>query len=84
MQTPKLFALLPEYAVTPDGMAVASNGDLILACPNYADTSRQGCLLRVDSSRNVRKWADVPVRSDTGISCPMGIAFGPERAHLYL
>lgn len=78
MQTPKLFAKLPEYAVTPDGMAVASNGDLILACPNYADTSRQGCLLRFCPDRSVGKWADVPTRKDTGLSCPMGIAFGPD------
>ena len=34
MQTPKLFALLPEeYAVTPDGMAIAPNGDLVLSLP---------------------------------------------------
>lgn len=78
MQNPRLFTLLPEYAVTPDGMAIAPNGDLILACPNFADTSKQGCLLRFDSDRNVKKWADVPVRTDTGISCPMGIAFGPD------
>ena len=78
MQTPKLFAKLPEYVATPDGMAVAPDGDLILACPNYADPSKQGCLLRFDSHRNVRKWVDVPVREDTGLACPMGIAFGPD------
>ena len=33
----KLFAKLPEYVSTPDGMAIDREGNLILACPNYAD-----------------------------------------------
>ena len=79
MQTPGLFAKLPEeFAVTPDGMAIAPDGDLILACPNFADERKQGCLLRFNADRKLRKWVDVPVREDTGISCPMGIAFGPD------
>jgi sugar lactone lactonase YvrE len=79
MQTPRLFALLPEeYAVTPDGMAVAPNGDLVLSCPNFADPSKPGCLLRFDGEKNVRKWADVPVLEETGLAHPMGIAFGPD------
>ncbi|HHU48215.1 MAG: SMP-30/gluconolactonase/LRE family protein [Caldicoprobacterales bacterium] len=79
MQTPRLFALLPEeYAATPDGMAVAPNGDLVLSCPNFADPSKPGCLLRFDGEKNVRKWADVPVLEETGLAHPMGIAFGPD------
>lgn len=78
MQTPKLFAVLPDYVATPDGMATASNGDLVLACPNYADPSKPGCILRFDADRNVRKWVDVPVSEETGHAFPMGIAFGPD------
>ncbi len=79
MQTPELFALLPEeYAATPDGMAIYKDGDLVLACPNYADTSKQGCLLKIDKNRTIKKWMDVPVHHGTGIACPMGIAFGPD------
>ena len=78
MQTPKLFSLLPDYVSTPDGMAIASNGDLILACPNFANPSQQGCLLRFDKHKNIRKWADVPVQKETKLSHPMGIAFGPD------
>lgn len=78
MQVPKLFAVLPDYVATPDGMAVASNGDLVLACPNYADPSKPGCILRFDEKRNVRKWVDVPVSEETGHAFPMGIAFGPD------
>jgi hypothetical protein len=79
MQTPKLFAKLPEeYACTPDGMAINKDGDLILACPNYANTKMQGCLLKIDTKRDIKLWAYVPKHPETGISTPMGIAFGPD------
>jgi hypothetical protein len=78
MQTPKLFALLPEYVSTPDGMAIAHDDNLVLACPNYANPTQPGCLLKIDESRSIRKWVDVPVLKETGLACPMGIAFGPD------
>jgi sugar lactone lactonase YvrE len=78
MQQPRLFALLPDYAITPDGMAIDPDGNLILACPNYADPSKPGCLLKIDSDRKIRKWVDVPVSQETGHAFPMGIAFGPD------
>jgi DNA-binding beta-propeller fold protein YncE len=78
MQRPRLFAKLPEYVSTPDGMAIDAEGNLVLACPNFADPSMPGCLLKFDAERKVRKWADVPVHPETGHAFPMGIAFGPD------
>lgn len=78
MQEPKLFALLPDYVCTPDGMAIDSEGNLILSCPNFADTTMPGCLLKIDENKNIKKWADVPVLEETGLAHPMGIAFGPD------
>ncbi|GGG54075.1 SMP-30/gluconolactonase/LRE family protein [Paenibacillus radicis (ex Gao et al. 2016)] len=79
MNTPQLFALLPEeHVTTPDGMAIAADGDLVLSCPNFADHSRPACLVKINADRQVRKWVEVPVHPDTGIACPMGIAFGPD------
>ncbi len=78
MQKPRLFAKLPEYVSTPDGMAIDAEGNLILACPNYADPSMPGCLLKFDKDRKVSKWVDVPVSPETGHAFPMGIAFGPD------
>ena len=78
MQTPKLFTILPDYVATPDGMAITDDGDLVLACPNYADQSLPGCILRFDKDKNIRKWFDVPVHPETGLASPMGIAFGPD------
>ena len=42
MQNPRLFSQLPDYVATPDGMAIDSEGNLILACPNYGDLSKPG------------------------------------------
>ncbi len=74
----KLFAKLPEYISTPDGMAIDSEGNLVLACPNYADQTLPGCIVKIDKDRNVTKWVDVPVHEETGLASPMGIAFGPD------
>lgn len=78
MQQSKLFCLLPEYVCTPDGMAIDQEGNLILSCPNFADDSMKGCLLKIDKQRNSQKWVDVPVHPQTGNARPMGIAFGPD------
>lgn len=73
--SPGSFAKLPDLAATPDGIAIDSGGNLILACPNYADPSLPGCLLKFDRNRKVSRWVDVPVSPDTGHAFPMGIAF---------
>ena len=80
MIEPKLFAKLPEYVTTPDGMAIDAEGNLILACPNYAEiyATKPGCILKIDKDRNIRKWVDVPVHPETGRAFPMGISFGPD------
>lgn len=77
MIKPELFALLPDYITTPDGMAIDFDGNLVLACPNYAGGA-PGCVVKFDKEKNIRKWFDVPVLEETGIAAPMGIAFGPD------
>lgn len=78
MKESKLFLKLPDYIATPDGMAIDSEGNLILACPNYADQTMSGCILKIDKDKSVKKWFDVPVHPETGLASPMGIAFGPD------
>ena len=77
MKESKLFALLPDYVATPDSMAIDSEGNLILSCPNFANPTLHGCVLKIDKDRNITKWFYVPVREDTGMARPMGIGFGP-------
>ncbi|MCL2864715.1 MAG: SMP-30/gluconolactonase/LRE family protein [Lachnospiraceae bacterium] len=79
MQEPKLLCLLPEeYAVTPDGMEIDKEGNLILSCPNFADMSKPSCICKVDTKGNVRKWFDVPLSEKTGEARAMGLAYGPD------
>jgi hypothetical protein len=80
----RLLLTLPDYAVTPDGMAVAPDGDLVLACPNFASYAKgatgpavPACVTKIGKDLKVRKWFDAPVLAETGRSCPMGIEFGP-------
>ena len=73
-----LFLELPYYCPTPDAMAIAPNGDLVVTCPNFADQSQKAWIIRIDKGRNVRKWVEVPPLDKTGVACPMGIAFGPD------
>ncbi len=83
IQTPKLFVTLPDYCPTPDGMEIDADGNLIVACPNYADQTKPACILKIDAAGNVQKWFNVPTLKETGVACPMGIAFGPE-GELYI
>ncbi len=78
MKKSTLFAALPAYVSTPDGMAIDAENNLILACPNYAVPDMPGCILKIDADKNIRKWFDVPVSEETGVARPMGIAFGPD------
>lgn len=78
MQTSTLFTLLPEYVVTPDGMEIDKEGNLIVSCPNYADDNISGCVIKIDKEKNITKWFDVPVHPETGIARNMGIAFDDE------
>ena len=74
----RLFSVLPDYICTPDGMAVDKYGNLVLSCPNYAEDTMSGCVVKLDQDGNVTKWFDVPVHPETGVARNMGIAFDDE------
>lgn len=71
----KLLVELPEFCPTPDGMAIDASGNLVVACPNFADPTWPGCLVKVTPSGKVTKWFDLPPLPETGKAFPMGIAF---------
>jgi len=75
---PELFVTLPEICPTPDGMVLDSEGNIILSCPNYADKSHPAVLMKIDPENRVRLFCQVPVHTETGVACPMGMAFGPD------
>lgn len=77
-QQASLFVELPAYCPTPDAMAIAPNGDLVVTCPNFADQSQKAWIIRIDQDRTVHRWVEVPPMELTGVACPMGIAFGSD------
>jgi len=83
LKTPELLVKLPEICPTPDGMALDSAGNIVLACPNYADQTHPAVLMKIDPRNRVRLLCTVPIHPETGVACPMGIDFGP-RGDLYV
>ncbi len=82
MKTPQLFVALPEYICTPDSMDIDRHGNLVLSCPNFAEITSSGCVVKIDKDRRVTKWFDVPVHPETGVARNMGIAL--HENHVYL
>jgi len=77
LKKPKLLVKLPEICPNPDGLAMDAEGNVIVACPNYADQTHPAVLMKIDAKDRVRLFCKVPTHPKTGVACPMGIAFGP-------
>jgi len=78
LSSPRLLAILPDICPTPDGLAMDAEGNIIVACPNYADQSHPAVLMKIDRQNQVRLFGRVPVHPETGVACPMGVDFGPD------
>ena len=75
---PKLLFTLDDAHNTPDGLALAPNGHLILSVPNLADNSQPAALMEIDGS-TIRSFApNLPVEPTTKKAAPMDLAFGPD------
>lgn len=83
MSESTLFMELPDYCPTPDGMAIDGNGNLVLACPNFMDTTKPAVLMRITPDGKLSKWIDVPTLDATGVAAPMGIEFN-DKGELYV
>ena len=66
----KLLVKLPDYAPTPDGMAIDKAGNLVVACPNYGSyakdatkPSKPGCFIKITKDGKVSKWFDCPAKT---------------------
>jgi hypothetical protein len=58
-------------------MAIAIDGSLLLACPNYGDQSKKACILRIDKQFNISLYYEFSPFPATGVVCPMGIDVAP-------
>lgn len=75
----QLLVTFDSTVVTPDGMAIDPTGALVVACPNYADPTKPACFMRLEKiGAPAQLLAFCPVLPETGVACPMGIAYGPD------
>jgi DNA-binding beta-propeller fold protein YncE len=76
--SPKLLFTLDDAHNTPDGLALAPNGHLILSVPNLADNSQPASLMEIDGA-TIKPYAiNLPVEPTTQKAAPMDLAFGPD------
>lgn len=82
---PRLLLSLPDDCNTPDGMRLdPKTGDVILACPNFADPKYPGKLMKITPENRLEPYFDrLPVHPTTGRVSPMGLDFGPD-GNLYV
>ena len=75
----QLLVTFDPSVTTPDGMSIDPTGALVVSCPNYADQTKPACFMRVEKiGAPATLLALSPVLPETGLSCPMGITFGPD------
>lgn len=72
-----LLLKLPDYCPTPDAFALAPDGSITLSCPNYADISKPGVLVKIDNDMTVEKLCKIPMENGT-LARPMGIDYAAD------
>ncbi|MBJ6109178.1 hypothetical protein JAO73_09160 [Hymenobacter sp. BT523] len=76
--SPKLLFTLDDAHNTPDGLALAPNGHLILSVPNLADNSQPASLMEIVNDSLQPFATNLPVEPTTKKAAPMDLAFGPD------
>lgn len=76
---PRLFMQLGDYANTPDGMTLDDKtGDIFLSCPNFADGTYPGIILKITPQNQCSIFYSMPLHPDTKVCRPMGQDIGPD------
>ncbi|WP_282055796.1 SMP-30/gluconolactonase/LRE family protein [Maribacter luteus] len=74
----KLFVGLPSFCPTPDAFDIAPDGSLVLSCPNFADKTLPGILVKINKDKKITKLIEIPGVTKDRNSNPMGIAYAPD------
>ncbi|WP_075589759.1 SMP-30/gluconolactonase/LRE family protein [Labilibacter marinus] len=77
-QPAKLFVELPDYCPTPDAFAIAPDGSLTLSCPNFADRTKPGVLMKITNDGKIYKLAELKGVKEGSKANPMGLAYAPD------
>ncbi|WP_139921698.1 SMP-30/gluconolactonase/LRE family protein [Hymenobacter sp. DG01] len=79
---PQLLHTLDEAHNTPDGLALAPDGSIILSVPNLANNAYPAVLMKMTDDSLSTYLTNLPVEPTTQKAAPMDLAFGPD-GHLY-
>lgn len=74
---PALLHSLPVQYNTPDGMALAPDGSIIVSVPNFGNPSYPAALLRM-ANDTIGFFFAPPKHPDTKHAAPMDLAYGPD------
>lgn len=80
---PTLFLSLPQTIDTPDAMTLDSEGNIILACPNFNNEDNVGVLMKIGKDNKAELFYTVPPQGGSTHARPMGLDFGPD-GNLYV
>lgn len=75
---PQLLYTLDEAHNTPDGLALAPDGTIILSVPNLANNAYPAVLLKMTGDSLAPYLTNLPVEPTTQKAAPMDLAFGPD------
>jgi sugar lactone lactonase YvrE len=76
--TPRLLATFPDSLNTPDGLALAPDGRVLLSIPNMADNKYPARILELTDTGYKVFIKNLPVEPTTKKATPMDLAFGPD------
>ena len=76
--SPQLLFTLDNAHNTPDGLALAPNGHLILSVPNLADNSYPAVLMEIVGDSLKPFASNLPMEPSTKKATPMDLAYGPD------
>ena len=80
----RLLVALPDFVATPDGMAVDPQGNLVVACPNFADAAKPGCLNPHRQGAAGDEVGGRPAAARDGPGLPHGHRIRPRRRSVRL
>lgn len=75
---PRLLATFPDSLNTPDGLALAPDGRVLLSIPNMADNKYPARILELTATGYKTFVKNLPVEPTTKKATPMDLAFGPD------
>jgi hypothetical protein len=80
--SPPAVVRMPPWCNTPDGMTLMDDGNVLLSCPNFNDTTYPGVIMKLDRANALSIFFSCPVHPGTKRGCPMGLDVGPD-GHVY-